>query len=87
MSVANLGYRRIYLKQMNKINKISHLSSKSDKLHPPRDWGSLSREFCLSEILATLAGCCQRQSPPHGGYTLPSIQEPPYQRQPHHTAK
>lgn len=54
MSVANLGY----LKQMNKINKLSHLSSKSDKLHPPRDWGSWSGEFCLPEKLATLAGCC-----------------------------
>lgn len=72
MRVANLGYRRIYLKQMNKINKLSHLSSKSDKLHPPRNWGSWSGEFCLPEKLATLAGCCQRQSPPHGGYTLPS---------------
>lgn len=42
MSVANLGYRRrIYLKQMtNKTNKLSHLSSKSSKLHHPQDWGS-----------------------------------------------
>lgn len=84
MSVANMGYGRIYLRQMNKINKLSHLSYKSDKLHPPRDWGSWSREFCLPEILATLAGRCQRQSPTHGGcwVVLPSTQEPPYQRQP-----
>lgn len=74
MSVANLGYRRIYLQQMNKTNKLSHLSCKSDKLHPPRDWGSLStgRECCLLETLATRARCRQRQSP-HSGCTLPSI--------------
>lgn len=57
MSMANLGYRRrIYLKQMtNKTNKLSHLSSKSDKLHPPQDWGSwwcTGREYCLLETLA-----------------------------------
>lgn len=69
------AYRRIYLQQMNKMNKLSHFSCKSDKLYPPRDWGSLStgREYCLLETLATLAGCCQRQSRPHSGCTLPSI--------------
>lgn len=68
---------------MNKINKLSHLSSKSDKLHPPRDWGSWSREFCLPEILATLAGCCQRHHPHtvatpchHPGASLPKAATP-----------
>lgn len=73
----------------NKTNELSHLSSKSNKLHPPQDWGSCTGwEYRLQETLAT-PGPMPPKVAPHTGWLHPALlpREPLYQRQPHHTAK
>lgn len=76
MSAANLGYRRTFagLKQMtNKTNELSHLSSKSDKLYPPQDWGSCTGwEYHLQEPLAT-PGQMPAKVAPHTGWLHPAL--------------
>lgn len=87
MSVANLGYRRIYLKQMNKINKLSHLSYRgvtNSILHATGVPGAGS--FACQRNWQLWLDAAKGITPTR--WLHPAItQEPPYQRQPHHTAK
>lgn len=67
MTVTNLHNRGgTFLTQMNEQEqKLSKLSSKRGKLHPPQAWGSLcpGREFCLLGMRSRSPGPYQRQ--PH----------------------